>query len=223
MKLQVFVLSLFNLVIFIVLLYMFDVFGVVDYYTLMRSRIEPNLPGFITKIYNKPRINDASALTQDDLKKMRESFILREKDISSQEQMLITRAVELNTEQETLQQDKDNLLLAWSNYQAKIDERSNYQAVLADLAGKLGSMPPQNSVALINELAAGGSDELVIDVLLEMDAIAAQAGGNSITSFLISLLDPAVAARLLEKYEKRTSPQSLEIPQSPQDFIQPNY
>jgi len=221
MRLQVAVLSMINIIAFMALLYMFDVFGVVNYYSLMRSRIEPNLPSFVTRLTRAPRIEDASVLGYDDMQKMREAFQLREKDILAQEQLLSDKAIELNSQTEVVEQDKTNLLLAWSNYQATLDERNDYQVVLADLASKIGAMPPESSVALINELAASGSDELVIDVLLEMDAIAEAEGRNTITPFLLSLLDPQVAARILEKYERRTAPASLEIPQSPNDFAIP--
>ena len=89
------------------------------------------------------------------------------------------------------------------------------------LANKVNSMPPQNSVALLNQLAANGSDDLVIDVLLEMDSIAAAEGRNSTTSYLLSLMDPTVAARILEKYEARSNPGNNTVPSSPNDF--PNY
>ncbi len=56
MRIKVLGLVLFNLIAFAAILYMFDVFGVVDYYTLIRNRIEPNLPRFITQIYNRPRV-----------------------------------------------------------------------------------------------------------------------------------------------------------------------
>lgn len=223
MRLQVAVLSIINVLAFMALLYMFDVFGIVNYYTLMRSRIEPNLPSFVTRFARAPRIEDASVLGYDDMEKMRESFQLREKDIQAQEQLLSDKAIELNSQTEVVEQDKTNLLLAWSNYQATLDERNDYQVVLSDLASKIGAMPPDNSVALLNELAASGSDELVIDVLLEMDAIAEAEGRNSITSFLLSLLDPQVAARILEKYERRTAPAPFEIPQSPDDFAVPSF
>ena len=223
MKIQVTVLSIINVIAFMALLYMFDVFGIVNYYSLMRSRVQPNLPSFVTKFTRAPRIEDTSVLGYDDMEKMREGFQLREKDIQAQEQLLSKKAIELNSQTEVVEQDKTNLLLAWSNYQATLDERNDYQVVLSDLASKIGAMPPQNSVALINELAASGSDELVIDVLLEMDAIAEAEGRNSITSFLLSLLEPQVAARILEKYERRTAPSPLEVPPSPNDFAVPSF
>ena len=62
---------------------------------------------------------------------------------------------------------------------------------------------------------------LVIDVLLEMDSIAATEGRNSTTSYLLSLMDASVAARILEKYEARTNPRNNTVPSSPNDF--PSY
>ena len=221
MRLKIGILVIVNLIAFIALLYMFDIFGVVNYYTLMRNKIAPNVPGFLTRFTQKPRVEDMTLLAREDLNKMRESFNLREKDLQAQESLIASRAIELNTQSELIEQDRQNLLNAWSNYQATMDESSQYQLVLTDLANKINSMPPQNSVALLNQLAANGSDDLIIDVLLEMDSIAAAEGRNSTTSYLLSLMDANVAARILEKYEARSNPGNNTVPSSPNDF--PNY
>ncbi|MEI0579746.1 periplasmic-type flagellar collar protein FlbB [Brachyspira pilosicoli] len=221
MKFKIAILTLVNLIAFIALLYMFDIFGVVNYYTLMRTKIAPNVPSFLTKFTQKPRVEDMALLARDDLAKMRESFNLREKDIQAQEALIASKAIELNSQSELIEQDRQNLLNAWSNYQATMDESAQYQLVLTDLANKINSMPPQNSVALLNQLAANGSDDLIIDVLVEMDSIAATEGRNSTTSYLLSLMDPTVAARILEKYEARTNPNNNTVPSSPNDF--PSY
>ena len=221
MRLKIAILTIVNLIAFIALLYMFDIFGVVNYYTLMRNKIAPNVPGFVNKFTQKKRVEDMMLLARDDLNKMRESFNLREKDLQAQESLIASRALELNTQSELIEQDRQNLLNAWSNYQATMEESSQYQLVLADLANKINSMPPQNSVALLNQLAANGSDDLIIDVLLEMDSIAAAEGRNSTTSYLLSLMDPNVAARILEKYEARSNPGNNTVPSSPNDF--PSY
>ena len=221
MRFKIAILTVVNLIAFIALLYMFDIFGVVNYYTLMRTKIAPNVPSFLTRFTQKPRVEDMALLARDDLAKMRESFNLREKDIQAQEALIASRAIELNSQSELIEQDRQNLLNAWSNYQATMDESAQYQLVLTDLANKINSMPPQNSVALLNQLAANGSDDLIIDVLVEMDSIAAAEGRNSTTSYLLSLMDPTVAARILEKYEARTNPNNNTVPSSPNDF--PSY
>ena len=148
-------------------------------------------------------------------------MLLSSNNCSFLESLIASRALELNTQSELIEQDRQNLLNAWSNYQATMDESSQYQLVLSDLANKINSMPPQNSVALLNQLAANGSDDLVIDVLLEMDSIAAAEGRNSTTSYLLSLMDATVAARILEKYEARSNPGNNTVPSSPNDF--PSY
>lgn len=221
MKLKIAILTIVNLIAFIALLYMFDIFGVVNYYTLMRNRIAPNVPAFFTRFTKKPRVEDMTLLAMEDLNKMRKSFNLKEKDLQAQESLIASKAIELNTQSELIEQDRQNLLNAWSNYQATMEESSQYQLVLTDLANKINSMPPQNSVALLNQLAANGSDDLIIDVLLEMDAIAAAEGRNSTTSYLLSLMDANIAARIIEKYEARSNPGNNTVQSSPNDF--PNY
>ena len=221
MKFKILILTIVNLVAFTALLYMFDIFGVINYYTLLREKIAPITPGFVNKITKKQRVEDLTLLARDDMAKMRESFYLREKDLQAQEALIASKAVELNSQSELIEQDRQNLLNAWSNYQTTMDEANQYSLVLSDLANKINSMPPQSAVALLNQLAENGQDDLIIDVLLEMDAIAAAQGINSTTSYLLSLLQPAISARILEKYEARSNPANNTVPSSPNDF--PDY
>lgn len=221
MKFKILILTIINLVAFTALLYMFDIFGVINYYTLLREKIAPITPGFVSKLTKKDRVEDLTLLARDDMAKMRQSFYLREKDIQAQEALIASKAIELNSQSELIEQDRQNLLNAWSNYQTTMDEANQYNVVLADLANKINSMPPQSAVALLNQLAENGQDDLIIDVLLEMDAVAAAQGINSTTSYLLSLLEPAVSARILEKYEARSNPANNTVPSSPNDF--PDY
>ncbi len=221
MKFKILILTIINLVAFTALLYMFDIFGVINYYTLLREKIAPITPGFVSKLTKKERVEDLTLLARDDMAKMRQSFYLREKDIQAQEALIASKAIELNSQSELIEQDRQNLLNAWSNYQTTMDEANQYNVVLADLANKINSMPPQSAVALLNQLAENGQDDLIIDVLLEMDAVAAAQGINSTTSYLLSLLEPAVSARILEKYEARSNPANNTVTSSPNDF--PDY
>ena len=75
---------------------------------------------FYREFISKPRVEDMSLLARDDLAKMRESFNLREKDIEAQESLIASRAIELNSQSELIEQDRQNLLSAWSNYQATL-------------------------------------------------------------------------------------------------------
>ena len=116
MRLKIAILTIVNLIAFIALLYMFDIFGVVNYYTLMRTKIAPNVPGFLTRFTQKPRVEDMSLLARDDLNKMRESFNLREKDIQAQESLIASKAIELNTDYgEAKQSLKEILSLLYNN------------------------------------------------------------------------------------------------------------
>ena len=221
MKFKILILTIINLVAFTALLYMFDIFGVINYYTLLREKIAPITPGFVSKLTKKERVEDLTLLARDDMAKMRQSFYLREKDIQAQEALIASKAIELNSQSELIEQDRQNLLNAWSNYQTTMDEANQYNVVLSDLANKINSMPPQSAVALLNQLAENGQDDLIIDVLLEMDAVAAAQGINSTTSYLLSLLEPTVSARILEKYEARSNPANNTVTSSPNDF--PDY
>ena len=204
MRLRILFLVIANLAAFTALIYMFDIFGVVNYYTLMRDRISPVLPSFINK--PKERIEDMYLLEKDDLEKMRLSFDERKTDLDVMSIELQTKSSNLASIEQEVQQEKDNLAIAWQTFEQVQEERNNYQIILEDLASKWSSMPPNATVAIITEHANNGEDQLIIDVLNQMDRSAAETGAQSITSFIISELDPIIAARILEKYEKRASP-----------------
>ena len=78
MKFKIAILIIVNLIAFTALLYMFDIFGVVNYYTLMRTKIAPNIP-LMARFTQKARVEDMSLLARDDLAKMRESLICEKK------------------------------------------------------------------------------------------------------------------------------------------------
>lgn len=215
MKRSILLLVAANLIVFVTLLYMFDIFGVVNYYTLMRRRIMPALPSFLNR--PKARIEDMYLLEKQDLSKMRQSFTERELDLNALSKELENKALALDSQAKSLEEEKNNLAIAWENHQKILEERKQYEVIITDLATKWGNMPPENSVAIIAEHSKNGEDQLIIDVFLEMDKISAASGTQSITAYLISRLDPAVAARILEKYEKRSIPAPTTVPSIPED------
>ncbi len=89
------------------------------------------------------------------------------------------------------------------------------------LANKFANMPPQDTVKVMLKM----DNVIVIDVLKQMDRDAAEAGRQSITAFLISLMankDAAKAAeisRLISNYpndaeaRKNTSPEGTQAPE----------
>ncbi len=201
MKLRIFVLMIANLVAFAGLLYMFDIFGVVNYYSLMRDRISPVIPSFVSS--GTERIEDMYLLEKDDMAKMRLSFDQRQRDLDTLSEELNVKSSNISSVEQELQQERDNIALAWQTLEEVEKEKSNYDLILTDMASKWGSMPPASTVAIITEHSNNNEQQLIIDVLNKMDVIAAETGASSITSFLISQLDPVIAASIFERYEKR--------------------
>lgn len=200
MKLRILVLMIANLVAFAALLYMFDIFGVVNYYSLMRDRISPVLP-FVGA--SQERIEDMYLLERDDMAKMRLSFDQRQRDLDTLSEELNVKSSNISSVEQELQQERDNIAAAWQTFEDVEKERTDYDIILTDMASKWGSMPPASTVAIITEHSNNNEQQLIIDVLNKMDAIAAETGASSITSFLISQLDPVIAAGIFERYEKR--------------------
>ncbi len=201
MKLRILVLIIANLVAFAALLYMFDIFGVVNYYSVMRDRISPVLPSFMSA--SQERIEDMYLLEKDDMAKMRLSFDQRQRDLDTLAEELSVQSSNISSAEQELQQERDNIASAWQTFEDVEKERNDYDIILTDMASKWGSMPPASTVAIITEHSNNNEQQLIIDVLNKMDVLAAESGTSSITSFLISQLDPAIAAGIFERYEKR--------------------
>jgi hypothetical protein len=182
-----------NILALVALFYMLDIFGLVNYYSLIADRIRPG----------KERAEDIYLLEKEDLENMRESFDERAHDLTVREENISEKESDIQTREAALAEERERIEAAWAQYEASQQDDMKAQAIVTDLATKLGNMPPEDSLAILEEHAANGEDQLVIDVLLEMDRQADAAGRQSLTPYLISLMPPDMAARILEKYRAR--------------------
>ncbi|MBI4977211.1 MAG: flagellar protein FlbB [Spirochaetes bacterium] len=199
MRTRIMTLLLANLVAIIVLSYVLDVFGIVNYYSLMQRYLFSSMP-FVPQ---KKRLQDTYLLEKEEIAKMRMIFLEREKDLKAKETQLIEKEKDIVSREDSLNDGKKQLAVAWQSYTNKQKTDLTYVAITKDLAVKWKEMPPEKTVLIIQEHAKNGEDQLILDVLLEMDKQAAAEGAQSITSYLLSLLPADLSARLLEKYRAR--------------------
>ena len=94
---------------------------------------------------------------------------------------------------EELDEMRKSLELEKRKLEESQKQYSGYKKNVVELAKKINSMRPDESV----QIMLRWEDTLVIDVLRQMDAEAAEAGTGSITSYLISLMPRDRASRIM--------------------------
>lgn len=195
MRLRVLLLLVINIVAIAALFYMLDMFGIVNYYSMVKDRFyQP-----------KGRVDDLYALEKEELNKMRLSFDEMQTDLDKKRKELEAMEQELNTKEEKLQEENSKLDLKWESLSNEMVNIKDRKETVNDIANSLMNMPPQNSVAILKQHAKNGNDRLIIDVLLAIDKLSAERGQASIKPYLLSLLPPDVSARISEKMESLSS------------------
>lgn len=195
MRFRAFLLFIINILALAALLYMLDVLGLVNYYSMFMNRFSPSAQ----------RTENLYLLEKQDLENMRLALEERAHDVDEKEVLVDENEKRLIELEETLNEESQKITARWQKYSNEMKLSTDRESVISDLANKWGNMPPQSTVAIILEHAKNGEDQLIIDVLLEMDRQSAASGASSITPYLLSLLPPDVSARLLEKYNARAS------------------
>lgn len=111
-----------------------------------------------------------------------------------------------NMEEKILEREK-GLALQVAKFRDEKKKYESYKKNIADLAGKIGNMPPEGAVKIMSSW----DDILVIDVLRRMDALAEERGQPSITSYLLFLIqqaNPERAGNIMRKMAQ-SAPEEL--------------
>jgi flagellar protein FlbB len=152
-----------------------------------------NLDRMFHKVYSReaPRVVDAkndepSLVEREEFEKEKLKLRERIEEIDKREAHLVEAEKSLDTERDKLEDKKKGLDLETRKLENEKKKYSGYMKNVRDLAQKIGNIPPDDAVAIMLRW----EDALVIDVLRQMDADAADAGRQSITSFLLSKMTP---------------------------------
>ncbi|HOT59423.1 MAG TPA: flagellar protein FlbB [Spirochaetia bacterium] len=111
-----------------------------------------------------------------------------ERVLKEKENMLLAREQELNDKDKKLQEQQislNNQFKAYENRKANIEQNARY----------LTGMPPKEAVNILLSM----DDELVIDILRMVDALAASSGENSIVPYWMSLMPAERSAAIQRK------------------------
>lgn len=177
------------LIIFIAVfgLFWLDYIGMVDMGPyLSRFRSEPE--SVLTAPGDEP-----SLVEREEFEKQRARLQERIEDIDRREAMLTEKEKNLSGEDEKLRDMKHGLDIEKKKFQSEKTRHSGYIKNIKDLATKIISMPPEESVKIMEKW----EDVLVIDVLRQIDEDAREQGKMSMSSYLITLLPKDKASRVM--------------------------
>ena len=128
-----------------------------------------------------------------------ETMDLRESEIRRQEDALLARHEEVERIASELEERSRAVDDREKSMSAALDMAAARDKNIEQLARYYNGMPPQNAVA--NLLAQ--DDQMAIDILRKVEALAQAAGTTSIVSFWFSLMPPQRAADLQRKMAER--------------------
>ncbi len=187
-------LVLLNIILLVILVFILDYFGIISIKKIFKSGTEK-----ITK--TKVITEDPFLLEKEELRK--QWMVLEEKerlhlekvnDLTKKEQVLdekLKEADNLSKIAKEMQKKQEELKKQWEDRQANVK----------NLASKIGNMPPKDGVVLLEKM----EPTLAVDVIRQMDQVALENDAQSITAYILSIMDKekaSVIIRLMSKYPK---------------------
>ncbi|MBN1500878.1 MAG: hypothetical protein JW982_12010 [Spirochaetes bacterium] len=137
--------------------------------------------------------DEPSLIALEEFEKQKEQFAERVEELDKRQAVIEEQEKEMALEFEKIEEIRKGLELEKKRLEDEKTQFDGYQKNVAVLAEKIVSMPPVDGVAIMIKW----DDPLIIDVLRQMDRNAEQAGTQSITSYLISLMPKEKAARIM--------------------------
>ncbi|MCP4132308.1 MAG: hypothetical protein GY754_15155 [bacterium] len=168
-------------------LFWMDYIGLVD----IQSRIN--------KFQSEPELvvdaadDEPSLIEREEFEKERQKLQERVEELDKRELLVAEAEKNLESSQEKLEEVENGLKLEKKKFEDEKKKYSGYIKNVKDLANKIANMPPEESVKILEKW----EDPLIIDVLRQMDAEAANAGKVSITSYLMTLMAKEKASRIM--------------------------
>jgi len=136
--------------------------------------------------------DEPSLVEREEFEKQKSRLQERIEDLDRREALLTEREKQLEGEEEKLRDARQGLDVEKKKLHAERNRYAGYTRNVKDLAGKITSMPPEESVKIMEKW----EDTLVIDVLRQIDEDAREQGRMSISPYLITLLPKEKASRI---------------------------
>lgn len=184
------VLYLIILIVFIVIVGVFwlDYIGLLNINKVIRSYTKSEPASVLDAADDEP-----SLIEREEFEKQKNKVRERIEELDKREAKIEQTEKELDKEKEKLQEVRKGLELEKVKIENEKKMYSGYKKNVVDLAKKITSIRPEEA----KEIILNWEDTLIIDVLRQIDADAAEAGKMSITSYLISLMPRDRASRIM--------------------------
>jgi flagellar protein FlbB len=137
--------------------------------------------------------DEPSLMEREEFEKEKQRFLERVEDLDKREAALVDKEKSIDVDREKFEQMRRGLDLEKKKLADDRSRYSGYKDNVKKLAGKIFNMPPEESVKIM----VNWEDPLIIDVLRQMDADAEDAGRQSMTPYLITLLPKEKASRIM--------------------------
>ncbi len=181
-------LLLINLGLAFVSLYILDFLQVIDYRQVI-SRV-PFIKGKLTA-----KIEDPYLLEKVELEKKWEVLNEKIKNLENAQADLDQEKKKLELEKEEIENKRLEVENRISEWEKQKQDLNAYKERVQKIADRIVNMPPKESVAILAEL----DDLLIIDILQEIDRRSEAEGSQSLSPYLLSLMDKEQAARITRK------------------------
>ena len=160
-----------------VFVYLLDTWGVI--------RLEEKLPFLASDPPKAPLSEDSQTLLdREALEKQEERLKEKELELQEMEQNLKDRQEALQQEQQKLEEARNGLKEARKQLKEETEATRTRKQKIEQMAERLGAMPPDDAVAIVR----GWTNVDVVDVFVQMERNAEEAGEQSIVPFLITKL-----------------------------------
>ncbi len=178
-----------NILAILLLIYILDMAGVINY----REWLREHIPSLAEKMEIKPE--DPLLLEKLELQKRWELLKVKQEELKKKEQELKDAEAKIKTEKENIKKEKLKVQQAISNIEIQKKQEMEYQKQVETVARRLLNMPILDAVKLLNKM----DDMFVIDIFKEMDRIAEDQGIMSSVPEYLRRMDPDKAARIQRK------------------------
>jgi flagellar protein FlbB len=144
--------------------------------------------------------DDPNLLDKERLAKEQEALVLRTEDLERSRQALAAETANLSQIAEQLAEREQAVEAREKAFNERENTFENRRVNLAQNAGYLIGMRPQDAIVRL----AAMEDQDVIDIFRITEEEAAKAGESSLVAYWLSLMDPARAAVLMRKMQRRS-------------------
>jgi len=137
--------------------------------------------------------DEPTLVEREEFEKEKQKILERVEDLDKREALIAEKEKKFEADREKIEEMRKGIDLEKKKLEDEKARYSGYKKNVRVLADKIGNMPPEESVKIMVKW----EDLLIIDVLRQMDSNAEEAGRQSISTYLITLMPKEKASRIM--------------------------